>query len=158
MTLPVEIVNSHASPIQVVTTRGINPIVVNQRSPNYELANYVFEFQNVGNGWPLPFESDVSVPNGFIFATVELNGPGASFYECLGASSGTEVFVYGDIIQNLVKLRADRRAPFGCTIAIDRASWADTPTGTISLTFNLWYRYYTDAQIGVDVLGMQESI
>ena len=89
MTLPVEIVNSHAAPIQVVATRGINPIVVNQRSPNYELANYVFEFQNVGNGWPLPMGTDAVTPNGFIFATVELNGPGATFHDCLGANSGT---------------------------------------------------------------------
>src|SRR3989338_8230605 len=158
LSFPIAIENSHAAPVQVAMTRGINPIVVNQRAENYELANYVFEFQNVGNGGPLPFESDVSVPNGFIFATVELSGPGTSFYDCLGADSGTEIFVYGDVVQNLVKLRADKRAPFGCTIAIDRAAWADTPTGTVSLTFNLWYRYYTDAQISVDVLGMQESI
>ncbi|MBS3051650.1 MAG: hypothetical protein J4400_05890 [Candidatus Aenigmarchaeota archaeon] len=158
LSFPIAIENSHAAPVQVAMTRGINPIVVNQRAENYELANYVFEFQNVGNGWPLPFESDVSVPNGFIFATVELSGPGTSFYDCLGADSGTEIFVYGDVVQNLVKLRADKRAPFGCTIAIDRAAWADTPTGTVSLTFNLWYRYYTDAQISVDVLGRQENI
>ena len=158
LSFPVAIENSHAAPIQVVATRGVNPIVVNQRAPNFELANYVFEFQNIGNGWPLPFETDLRVPNGFIFATVELNGPGATFYDCLGANSGTEIFVYGDVIQNLVKLRSDSRAPFGCTIAIDRLSWADTPTGTISLTFNLWYRYYTDAQISVDVLGLQENI
>lgn len=158
LNFPVEVVNSHAAPVQVVATRGINPIVVNQRAPNLELVNYVFEFQNIGNGWPLPFDTDLRVPNGFIFATVELNGPGAAFYDCLGANSGTEIFVYGDVIQNLVKLRSDKRAPFGCTIAIDRLAWADTPTGTISLTFNLWYRYYTDAQIAVDVLGVQENI
>lgn len=158
LTFPIIIENSYAAPIQVAIARGVNPIIVNQRQPNLELVNYIIEFQNVGNGWPLPLDSDVITSNGFIFATVELNGPGAFFYECLGARSGTEIFVYGDVIQNLVKLRSDRRAPFGCTIAIDRAAWADTPAGTISLTFNLWYRYYTDAQIAVDVLGLQESI
>lgn len=155
---PIVMENSHAAPIQVAVTRGVNPIVVNQRAENFELVNYVFEFQNVGNGWPLPFDSDVSVPNGFIIATVELNGQGASFYDCLGANGGTEIFVQGDVVRNLVKLRADKTAPFGCTIAIDRAAWRDTPTGTVSLTFNLWYRYYTDAQISVDVLGKQENI
>ena len=158
LNFPINLENSHAAPIQVVATRGVNPIVVNQRSPNFELVNYVFEFQNVGNGWPLPMGTDAVTPNGFIFATVELNGPGATFHDCLGANSGTEIFVYDDVVQNLVKIRADKRAPFGCTIAIDRASWTDTPTGTISLTFNLWYRYYTDAQIAVDVLGLQESV
>lgn len=156
--LPLVVTTSHASPIQIAVVRGRNPIIVNQRQPNFELANYLFEFRNIGNGWPLPFESDVRVPNGFIFATVELSGPGAYFYDCLGARSGNEVFVSGDVIQNLVKLRSDRRAPFSCTIAVDRAAWADKPMGTISLTFNLWYRYYTDAQTAVDVLGPQESI
>ncbi len=158
LSFPVTVETSYASPIQIVVTRGINPIIVNQRLPNYELVNYLIEFQNIGNGWPLPFESDASVPNGFIFATVELNGPGVLFYDCLGAHSGTEVFVSGNYIENLVKLRSDRRAPFGCTIAIDRASWADTPIGTISLTFNLYYMYYTDAQTNVGVLGLQENI
>ncbi len=156
--LPLAVESSYAAPIQVAVIRGVNPIIVNQRQPNFELVNYLIEFQNIGNGWPLPIDTDVTVPNGFIFATVELNGPGAVFYDCLGAQSGTEIFVYGNVIQNLVKLRSDRRVPFGCTIAIDRGAWADTPAGTISLTFNLLYRYYTDAQIGVDVLGVQESI
>ena len=158
LTFPITVETSYASPMQIAVTRGINPIIVNQRQPNFELVNYLIEFQNIGNGWPLPLDSDVDTPNGFIFATVELNGPGASFYDCLGAHSGTEVFVSGNMIQNLVKLRSDKRAPFGCTIAIDRASWADTPIGTISLTFNLKYRYYTDAQTSVDVLGLQENV
>jgi len=159
--IPITVENSYFAPIQVVVTRGVNPIIVNQRQPNYELANYLIEFQNVGNGWPLPLESDVMSDqgaNGFIFATAELNGPGAYFYDCLGANSGTEIFVSGNAIQNLVKLRSDKRAPFGCTIAIDRAQWVDNPMGTISMTFKLWYRYYTDATIGADVLGLQQSV
>ncbi len=160
LNFPIVVETSYASPIQIVVTRGVNPIIVNQRLPNYELVNYLIEIQNIGNGWPLPgsLGSDVNVPNGFIFATVELNGPGTSFYDCLGARGGTEVFISGNYIENLVKLRSDRRAPFGCTIAIDRASWADTPIGTISLTLNLYYRYYTDAEIGIDVLGLQENV
>ena len=158
MSFPITVETSYASPIQIAVTRGVNPIIVNQRQPNFELTNYLIEFQNIGNGWPLPLDSDVTSPNGFIFATIELNGPGASFYDCLGARSGTEVFISGDSVQNLVKLRSDRRAPFGCTIAIDRAAWADTPIGTVSLTFNLRYRYYTDAQTSIDVLGLQENI
>ncbi len=154
--LPLIVETSYASPIQIAPIRGVNPIVVNQRQPGFELVNYLFEFQNVGSGWPLPIDSDAYGQNGFIFATVELNGPGATFYDCLGANSGTEIFVYGNAIQNLVKLRADRTAPFGCTIAVDRASWTDKPIGSISLTFNLWYRYYTDAHTVVDVIGPQD--
>ena len=156
--LPVVVENSYAAPIQVNVVRGTNPIIVNQKAPNFELVNYLIEFQNVGNGWPLPLSSDANSPNGFIFATVVLNGPGASFYDCLGANSGSEIFVSGDAVQNLVKLRSDRRAPFGCTIAIDRQTWIDKPIGTISLTFNLKYRYYTDAQTSVDVLGLQQNV
>ena len=114
--VPVVIEMSYASPIQIVATRGKSPIIVNQRASGYELVNYLFEFQNAGNGWPLP----------------------------LG-------------IQNWVKLRADRTAPFGCTIAIDRTAWVDNPLGTVSMTFNLWYRYYTDASTTTNVLGVQPN-
>jgi hypothetical protein len=154
---PLIVDESYASPIQIAVVRGKNPIVVNQRAPGLELVNYLFEFRNVGNGWPLPMSSDVTGQNGFIFATVELNGPGAQFYDCLGASDGSEIFVYGDQLSNIVKLRADKTAPFGCTIQVDRAQWTDTPAGTISLTFKLWYRYYTDAHTTVDVLGVQKN-
>jgi len=154
---PVAIEMSYATPIQIVAKRGINPIVVNQQASGYEIVNYLFEFQNTGNGWPLPFGSDVNNQNGFMLATVELSGPGASFYDCLGARSGTELFIPGDIVQSWVKLRADRTAPFGCTIAIDRNAWVDNPMGTASLTFNLWYRYYTDAATSAKVLGVQPN-
>ncbi len=156
--LPLSVDTSYASPIEIVPVRGINPIVVNQRQYDNgpELANYLFEFRNVGSGWPLPLDSDAYGQNGFIFATVELDGPGAYFYDCLGATSGTEAFVYGDAIRNLVKLRSDKTAPFGCTIAVDRNEWVDNPLGTISLTFNLWYRYYTDANTVVEVVGPQD--
>ncbi len=155
--LPITVDTSYASPIQINVVRGKNPIVVNNQAPGVELVNYLFEFRNVGNGWPLPVGSDVASQNGFIFATVELNGPGAQFYDCLGANSGTEMFVYGNQLSNLVKLRADRTAPFGCTIAVDRNQWIDKPAGAVSLTFNLWYRYYTDAHTTVDVLGVQKN-
>jgi hypothetical protein len=121
--------------------------------PGVELANYLIELQNLGDGWPMPTQPGGE--SGFMFAVVTLNGPGAFFYDCLGYSSGQEIFLYGDVIQNLIKLRSDRRAPFGCTIGIDRAQWIDNPMGTISLTFEIYYRYYIDTEIQVVVKGIE---
>ncbi|MEM7819445.1 MAG: hypothetical protein QXD48_01305 [Candidatus Aenigmatarchaeota archaeon] len=151
---PYTIDNSQASPIKVVPTRLTAPIVVNDRMPGYELANYLIELQNVGNGWPLPMTNN-NGESGFMFAVVTLNGPGAFFYDCLGQTSGTEAFIYGDVIGQLIKLRSDRRAPFGCTIGIDRSKWINNPIGTISLTFEIYYRYYIDKEIMVTVNGLE---
>lgn len=144
--------NSQASPIKISLERATSPIIVNDNQPGMEFANYLITLQNVGNGWPL---QDTDRSNGFMFAVLELNGPGAFFYDCLGYNSGTEALMYGDYIQNLVKLRSDRTAKFGCTIGLDRSQWIDNPMGTISLTFRIFYRYYTDAQTSVTVLGQE---
>jgi len=150
---PLIIQNSHASPIQVVVTSSTAPIVVNERQPGIELANYRIELQNVGDGWPMA--TTPGGESGFMFATLTLNGPGAFFYDCLGYTSGQEIFLQGDIIENIIKLRSDKRAPFGCTIGIDRSQWMDTPMGTISLTFQIYYRYYIDKEIQVTVKGIE---
>jgi hypothetical protein len=144
--------NSQASPIKISLERATSPIIVNDNQPGAEFANYLITLQNVGNGWPL---QDNDLSNGFMFAVLELNGPGAYFYDCLGYNSGTEALMYGDYIQNLVKLRSDKTAKFGCTIGLDRSQWINNPMGTISLTFRIFYRYYTDSQTSVTVLGQE---
>jgi len=150
---PMVIQNSHASPIQVVVTRATSPIVVNDRMPGIELVPYTIELQNVGDGWPMSVQG---LPeSGFMFATVTLNGPGVFFYDCLGYTTGQEIFLQGEVIQNLIKLRSDRRAPFGCTLGIDRAQWIDKPMGTISMTFEIYYRYYIDAETEIIVKGVE---
>jgi len=162
---PLIVQNSFGSPIQIIATRGPSPIVVNPYSLEgpIQYETYRFEFANVGNGFPLPFNiqnvessgfASPDIQGGFIFATLKVDGPGAFFSDCLG-QSGTEVFIGGNVIQDLVKLRADQRVPIGCTIAIDRILWQDKPLGTISFTFNLWYRYYIDKTVNVNVKGVE---
>lgn len=153
--------NVYAAPIQIAIKRGESPIIVNQDPllGPVEYVSYTFEFQNVGNGYPLP-TSGLDLPggvgpeaeSGFVFAVATIDGPGAFFNECLG-QSGTEIFVPSDIMQNLVKIRSDGRAPFGCQIGLDRTRWIDTPVGTVTITFQLWYRYYIDEKVSVDVIG-----
>lgn len=165
---PLSVVNTHAAPIQVNIARGASPMVINTDtslvySPT-ETFNYLIEFQNAGQGYPLPFSNiqstagidEPEVESGFVIATMTVNGPGAYFSDCLG-QSGTDVVVTPDAVQGLVKLRSDGKAPFGCKIEIDKNAWQTTPIGTVSITFNVFYRYYVDRHTTVTVIGPTRS-
>ncbi len=160
---PLNVENSFGSPIQIFATRGDGPIVVNPESlaGPIEYHSYRFEFANLGDGFPLPLtDVDISgIPSpetqsGFIFATLAVDGPGVFFSDCLGQSAN-EIFIGGNVIGSLVKLRSDQRVPIGCTVGVDREEWATTPIGTVTFTFNLWYRYYIDKTINVNVVGVE---
>ena len=166
---PLDIVNTHAAPIQVSISRGASPIVVNTDvlpglgDTGFETFNYLIEIQNIGQGYPLPFTNTEStkglgpdVESGFMIATMSIAGPGARFEDCLG-QSGQQIVIGPDVVQNLVKLRSDNSAPFGCKILIDKAAWQSTPAGTISITFNILYRYYVDSHATVTVIGPSRS-
>lgn len=150
-----DVVNSFGSPIQINLASGSSPIVVNEnRIDPIQRENFVIEFQNVGSGFPL---ASGGLDNGFVFATVEVSGPGVFFDDCLGQRGGTELFDYA-ITGNLVKIRGgENSARFGCTIGIDRSAWTSTPSGIISLTFNVFYRYSTEREISATVLGLENS-
>ncbi|MCX6815566.1 MAG: hypothetical protein NT120_01810 [Candidatus Aenigmarchaeota archaeon] len=162
---PLVVENSFGAPIKIMATRGSSPIVVNPDSLSgiVQYESYIFEFANLGEGFPLPMnvnnlESTVytspQTQSGFVFATMRVDGPGVIFSDCLG-QGGQEVFITGDALQNIVKIRGDQRVPVGCTIAIDRTRWQDTPMATVSFTFNLWYRYYIDRTVNVVVKGVE---
>lgn len=164
---PLNVINTHAAPIQVGITRGASPIVVNTDSTFSSLPeetfNYLIELQNVGQGYPLPFSdvqttggNDISVESGFVIATMSIAGPGARFEDCLG-QRGQEVVIGPDIVASLVKLRSDGKAPFGCKVAINKGAWQTTPVGTVSITFNIMYRYYVDKYATVTVIGPSRS-
>lgn len=164
ISFPLEIVNTHASPIQVWAVDGPNPIIINTDprigGPD-ELENFRFQLVNTGQGFPLPIR-DVDIPgaigpdfeSGFIFGTMTISGPGAYFYDSFG-QQGKEIILSGEILESLLKLRSDNKAPIGLTIGIDKSQWLGTPTGTISITFNLWYRYYVDSEVTVNVIGVE---
>jgi hypothetical protein len=161
-TLPIVVDNSEG-PIQILVTSAPNPIVVNPQSFSgpVQFENIRFEFVNVGNGFPLS-TSGVELPGGapatergFVFATIAVNGPGVIFNDCLG-QSGTEIFVTGDAVANLVRLRGSTQSvPVACEIAIDRTQFASKPVISISFDVNLLYRYFVDAETLVHVRGVE---
>jgi len=70
----------------------------------------------------------------------------------LGQQGGSLVFVDSP----LAKLRSDNTAPFGCTVGIDRSAWIDKPLGEISIIFDLYYIYFVEEELDVEVLGLDE--
>lgn len=146
----IEIVNANAAPIQVAMKKGSEPIIVDNLLPGPQVENYLFEFQNVGDGFPLS-PSGIG-DDGFIFGTIEVRGPGTYFYECMGERNTNQIFV-----SNFAKLRTDNTLPFSCNVAVDRAYWVGKDKDTISIVFNLWYMYYTEEEVTVNVLGSREA-
>jgi hypothetical protein len=157
---PLVISDSPGTPIKVTVVRGgDNPIVVNPvptlPGQNYELRSYTFQFVNTGSGFPLPMSGpDIPGTSGVVFATMDIDGPGAFFYDCLG-QSGSTIYLGSDAMQGYLKLRPDQSVPLGCTIGIDRSRWLDTPKGTVTIKFSLYYRYYVDRTIYVNVMGVE---
>ena len=160
---PLQVDNVFSAPIQVAATRGDNPMIINQDPAlgAYEYFSYTFEFQNVGNGYPLSI-SGADIPGGygpetergFVIAVASINGPGAFFSNCLG-QSGESIVIPPNYMSDLVKIRSDRRAPFGCQIGIDKSKWISRPLDTITITFQIFYRYYMDQETTVTVVGPQ---
>jgi hypothetical protein len=165
--LAIQVDNTEA-PLKIAVSRGSAPIIVNT-DPNaialnpQERATFVIELQNLGDGWPTPAEFIDGKQGGFIFGTITLRGAGTSFFDCLGVGPGSlagYTGLYGDqgeiVIgpnNELLRMRSDKRAPFGCTLSIDRTTWQSRPFGTVELVFDLFYVYYIDAETSVKVLG-----
>ncbi len=141
-------VDNSFAPVQVMVTKATLPLVINDRRTGNEVATYVFEFADVGSGFPVT--EDVV---GRMKGRMELRGPGASFSDCLGATGGT---VIDPIDIDLIKLRSDRRVPFGCAIKIDRSKWAATMSGNIIFSIAMEYRYYVESTVEVPVIGTKE--
>ncbi|MDI6721784.1 MAG: hypothetical protein QMD85_05300 [Candidatus Aenigmarchaeota archaeon] len=165
---PLNVINTHAAPIQVSIKRGASPIIVDTDTAftSAETFNYLIELSNSGDGYPLPFTRyddtrglGPGVESGFVMGTMTVAGPGVYFEDCLG-QGGTdvrEIMIAPNVVQGALKLRADGKAPFGCKIVIDKSVWQTNPVGTISLTFNIFYRYYVDKQTSVTVVGPTRS-
>jgi len=172
--IDVAVIDNTNAPIKIAASRPLNPIIVNTDpdaitiNPT-ERATFVLELQNVGDGFPTPAEFFDGKQGGFIFGTVILRGAGASFHDCLGVGPGAQqlgligiVGDQGEIVigphnKELLRMRSDNRAPFGCTIALERATWQARPFGTVELVFNLFYVYFIDGAVTVKVLGEESG-
>jgi len=148
---PITVSNSNG-PIKLNVVKATAPIVVNERRGGYEYANFIFELENVGDGWPVTYGE-----NGLMLGYITVTGPGVTFSECLGQRDpGNEVFIdpisYPDYV-DVPKLKSDGKYQFSCNVAIDRDEWVGRPMGTITLNFDFRYLYYIDAETTVTVIG-----
>ncbi len=146
-----------------------------------EKATYIIELQNVGDGIPTPAEftgapGQTGKEGGFILGAITLSGSGVQFDDCLGTgvsaalnrgqiaapvfvtpglfTTGNQQLLLGGNSE-ILRLRSDKRAPFGCTLAIDRQAWTSRPFGEILMTFDLFYLYNVDKQTTVVVKGVE---
>lgn len=150
-----------------------------------EKATYIIELQNVGDGIPTPAEftgaqGQSGKEGGFILGAITLTGSGVQFDDCLGAgvsaalnrgqlgtgtivastvpfTAGNEQLLLGGNAE-LLRMRSDKRAPFGCTLAVDRQTWASRPFGEILMTFDLWYIYNVDKETAITVKGVEGNV
>jgi hypothetical protein len=154
---PITVQNTIGAPVKVEITKGTSPVIVSNDpySGQYEIANYIIEFDNVGDGWPLPVTQGSD--DGFIFGAIKIVGDGVDVIDCAGfqqmATAGGIVIPINN--QQLIKLRSDKRAPFGCTLGFRKDVWQNKPMGTVSMIFDLYYGYYLDKKATVTVKGRQ---
>lgn len=158
-----EVSNQHA-PVKIAVLRGgdrpvvvdTNPKLLENFDTQKERATFVFEMQNVGNGFVTPAEFVDGKQGGFIFGKIKILGTGAEFSDCLGFKDTKEVFVSGENAA-LLKMRSDKKVPFACTISLDRNIWQSVPEGTVTLRFEMFYVYNVDAETSVKVLGVESG-
>ncbi len=130
-----------------------NIIVDTTSSDPTSVHSFRFEFVNVGDGFPITPESDnrIKGAGGKLSGTIDVQGPGVEFEDCLGQRSGTRVNL--DNSEIAVKLRENNRVPIACTIKIDRAQWGNRPEDTVQFVFNIFYRYYVPKTALVQIIG-----
>ncbi len=139
--------NTHA-PVQIRVTRATVPLIIDETRQRDEIATFLLEFIDVGSGSPV---TDNTI--GRMMGTIKVAGPGVSFSDCLGVTSGGVITINANNI-DLVKLRSDRRVPFGCSIKITRSSWTATMSGNIVFTIDMDYKYFVEKTVEVPVTGI----
>ncbi|MBI2232404.1 MAG: hypothetical protein HYU56_00640 [Candidatus Aenigmarchaeota archaeon] len=173
---PIKVAVTRATSPIIVNT---DPVAISQNP--IERATYIIELQNVGNGIPTPAEftgapGQTGKQGGFVLGAVTLSGSGVQFDDCLGngvsaalnrGQIASPVFVTPSVFttgnqqlllggnSEILRLRSDKKAPFGCTLAIDRQAWTSRPFGEILMTFDLYYLYNVDKETTITVKGVE---
>jgi uncharacterized protein YraI len=131
----ISVTNTYA-PVKIDMV-GDHPLIV------YETGDQQFDFRlyfrNVGDGVPITDGVD-----GRILGTIEIEGQGAMFSDCMGHSGKSFVLGPDDI-----KLRRGSEAKKQCTIQV--SSWGSKPEGTVTIKFELLYQYYIEKSAVVNV-------
>ena len=149
---PIKISNANAAPV-VVDVVG-QPIIVRKRpSGSQDIYFFKIFFVNTGSGVPFDDSTGTRI-NGVISGTIKVQGAGATFDECFGQHAGSDsVQLPPPTAQNAVVVRRGESALVPCAVAIDHTQWTTKPEGTVSLIFELDYRYFTDAESSIRILG-----
>ena len=144
---PVEFLNSQG-PIKIsIGERNRQPIVVDLDDPEpYEYFPMRIEVTNVGDGFPITGNDF-----GRFTGTIELRGAGATFDTCLGQTGGT--FIDLNDAEIPTKLRETKTVALQCDVKIDKAQWGTRGFDTVTLEFNIFYRYFVDQTVTVKVFG-----
>lgn len=140
--------NSHA-PVQVRITRAPVPLIVDEKRGGNEIATFIFELVDVGSGSPLVMDQSNAI--GLLNGRMTVTGPGVSFSDCLGQRDGNKI---EPVPLDLIRLRSDRRVPFGCSIKIDRSQWQSaSKSDSIVFIIELQYFYFVEKSVEVPVIG-----
>jgi len=139
------VVNTNA-PIKIDVPKATSPIIVDTSTSEDEIATYRIEFKNVGDGWPV-----TEGVSGRMYGTIKLLGP-AEFEDCLGVTSGNVINIDENNV-DLMKLKKDGVVPVKCDIKIDKTTWGDRASDTVTFVFELFYRYYVQSDVTVKVYG-----
>jgi len=154
ITFTPEIVNSEGPLHLTISDTFLKPIIVDTTSPDaFETHPFQFVLTNVGGGFPITPEDDSRIrgAGGKLEGTIDVFGPGVSFDDCLGATSGTHVDL--DDSEILVRVRDNNQVPIACSIKIDKSQWGNRPEDSVEFVFNIFYRYYNYKTVTVNVVG-----
>jgi hypothetical protein len=133
-----------------VTIDGEAPMIITSTRPGEEITSYRITFSNVGDGVPITDNKD-----GLLNGEVSINGFNAYLKECFGKKmpENTKKFIFKD----LVYLRKGESITKGCKIAVSRDQWKVMTEDTITLIFDLNYRYYIQKTISITAYGQEFS-
>ncbi len=144
---PIVISNTNAPIIVEVVGQ---PIIVRKVADPTERYFFRIFFINTGSG--IPFD-EATGKNGIIQGQIILHGD-AQFVECFGQPVGGNIVTLPNPgSPNEVLVRRGDSALVPCAIAVNPSSWLTKPSGTISFIFDLDYRYFTDAETDITILG-----
>jgi len=140
----------HNSPGPIKLTldeRSSQPIIVDlEDTEPFEYFPMRIIVVNGGDGFPITEDEF-----GRFTGTIELQGPGAEFEECLGQNGGT--FIDLDDTEIPTKLRQSSTVSLSCVVKIDKAEWGLRDHDTVSIKFNIFYRYFVEQTTTVKVFG-----
>jgi len=154
------VVNSNGPLKLDAPTIASSQFIILNTQGDEEIYTHPFRFvlTNVGAGFPVTEEigGNFIGAGGRLKGTLEVLGPGVSFYDCLGVqSTGSQdvTVIDFDEADILPRVRTNNQANIACTIQFDLDEWGDRPEDTVMFVFNIFYTYFTDNQVSVRVTG-----